>query len=109
MFKRLLPYLKPVWFRYVIALLCMSGVAAISTGFGFLEWVFGALDAPDGITGVARVASDAVQGLPIGQALFNIHVLIHRDHKGRSDLQSRHLNYSGGPGSLGKLVKSGPP
>src|SRR5436305_3765336 len=33
MFRRLLPYLRPVWFRFAVALVCMSGVAAISTGF----------------------------------------------------------------------------
>lgn len=31
MIRRLLSYLKPVWFRFVIALFCMTGVAAIST------------------------------------------------------------------------------
>src|SRR4051812_2066075 len=33
MIRRLLPYLKPVWFRFVVALMCMSGVAGVSTGF----------------------------------------------------------------------------
>lgn len=36
MLKRLLPYLKPVWFRYAVALVCMAGVAGLSTGFMWL-------------------------------------------------------------------------
>ncbi|MCG3203891.1 MAG: Lipid A export ATP-binding/permease protein MsbA [Elusimicrobia bacterium] len=36
MVRRIIPYLKPVWFRYLIALVCMSGVAALSTGFMWL-------------------------------------------------------------------------
>lgn len=36
MYKRLLHYLKPVWFRFVVALICMAGVAAVSTG---IVWV----------------------------------------------------------------------
>jgi subfamily B ATP-binding cassette protein MsbA len=31
--RRLLPYLKPLWPRLLVAMLCMSGVAAVSTGF----------------------------------------------------------------------------
>ena len=30
--KRLLRYLKPVWFRFVVALVCMTAVAALATG-----------------------------------------------------------------------------
>jgi len=37
MVKRLLPYLKPVWFRFIVAIVCMSGVAALQTGF---MWLF---------------------------------------------------------------------
>ncbi len=36
MLKRLFPYLKPMWFRFSVALVCMSGVAGLSTGFMWL-------------------------------------------------------------------------
>ncbi len=36
MFKRILPYIKPVWFRYSVALVCMSGVAGLQTMFMWL-------------------------------------------------------------------------
>src|SRR5688572_28507623 len=35
--RRLLSYLKPVWFRLTVALLCMTGVAAITTGTVWLQ------------------------------------------------------------------------
>jgi subfamily B ATP-binding cassette protein MsbA len=36
MFKRIVPYLKPVWFRFSIALICMAAVAGLSTGIVWL-------------------------------------------------------------------------
>ena len=36
MIRRLLRYLKPVWLRFAVALVCMTGVAAISTGVMWL-------------------------------------------------------------------------
>jgi ATP-binding cassette, subfamily B, bacterial MsbA len=36
MIRRILVYLKPLWFRFIVALLCMAGVAGISTGLMWL-------------------------------------------------------------------------